>query len=885
MNWLTQLFARRRAYDEVEHEIQTHLQEKIDEMVEGGMPMAEATAAARRQFGNVASTEERSREVWRWTWLEDLGMDIRHGLRVLRQNPGFSFAAVTVLALGIGANTALFSVVNGVLLRPLPYPHPEQLVTLRESKPNFATGSISYPNFLDWQKNNRTFESMAVLRTGRSAALTGRGQAEQVNLTFVSAGFFEQLGVNPVLGRTFEADEDRHGGAPAVMVTAGFWKRKLGATPDVLGTSLILDGVEHTIVGVVPENFDLLGTLRTNEIYAPIAQWANPYLSDRGAGLGVGGIGRLKAGVSIEQARADMERVTRDLAQAYPDTDQGIGATLIPFRQRMLGSVQPVLGVLFGAVGFVLLIACVNVANLLLARSNARAHEFAIRAALGAGQKRIIRQLLTESILIAAIGGGSGVVLAALGTHAALRLLPVTLPRASEVGVDGRALIFAAAISLLAGICFGLAPALRTARHDLQEFVKEGGRGKTGARHGAQSALVAAEIALTLVLLVGAGLMLRTLGALWNVNPGFDASKVLTLGLSLPPAMAHAKPDAIRARFREVQTAFQSAPGVEAVSITSGAIPLSADDEWLFWIDGQPTPATRNEMKWALNYVVGADYLKVMGIPLQRGRFFNSQDDERGARVVVIDDVLAGKYFPGEDPLGKRLHLADYPNGTAEIVGVVGHVNQWGLDSDGQEELRAQLYVPFPQLSDETMAQSSTGVGVLVRTENAASAMESIRRANGRMSSEQVVFDAQTMNEIIADSLAERRFTMILFGVFAALALLLSSLGIYGVVSYLTAQRTQEIGVRVALGAQRADVLRMILGKGIKMTALGVLIGLVAALGLTRLMSKLLFGVSPSDPVTFIAVALLLALVALAACYFPARRAARLDPMAALRYE
>src|SRR6202789_3832011 len=351
---------------------------RSDEMVEGGMPMAEATAAARRQFGNVASTEERSREVWRWIWLEDLGMDIRHGLRVLRQNPGFSFAAVTVLALGIGANTALFSVVNGVLLRPLPYPHPEQLVTLRESKPNFATGSISYPNFLDWQKNNRTFESMAVLRPGRSAALTGRGEAEQVNLTFVSAGFFEQLGVNPVLGRTFEADEDRGGGAPAVRVTAGFWKRKLGATPDVLGKSLILDGVEHTIVGVVPENFDLLGTLRTNEIYAPIAHWANPYLSDRGAGLGVGGIGRLKAGVSIEQARADMERVTRDLAQAYPDTDQGIGATLIPFRQRMLGSVQPVLGVLFGAVGFVLLIACVNVANLLLARSNARAHEFGL---------------------------------------------------------------------------------------------------------------------------------------------------------------------------------------------------------------------------------------------------------------------------------------------------------------------------------------------------------------------------------------------------------------------------------------------------------------------------------------------------------------------------
>jgi len=813
--------------------------------------------------------------------MHNLIQDLRYALRMLAKNPGFTAVAVLTLALGIGANTALFSIVNGVLLNPLPYPHPEQLVELRESKPNFATGSISYPNFLDWQKDNRTFASMALVRGNRSYILTGLGEAEQVDAVLVSTGFFEQLGVNPILGRTFAPGEDRIGAAPTVMITGGFWKRKFGAAPDVLGKILTLDGKGYTIIGVIPATFDLLGSLRTREVYAPIGQWNNPLLNNRAAGLGIGAIGRLKPGITIEQARADMERVTQNLAAAYPETDKGIGAALIPLRKWLLGSVEPFLLVLFGAVGFVLLIACVNVANLLLARSTGRAHEFAIRAALGAGQGRIVRQLLTESTLLAAIGGGLGVLLAAGGTRAALGMLPTTLPRAAEIVVDGRVLLFAGAISLLAGICFGLVPALKTRKPDVHEALKEGGRGGSGTRHRAQSVLVAAEMALALVLLIGAGLMIRTLAALWNVNPGFEANKVLTFGFSLPPSMTSASPEAIRSALREVHDKFQSAPGVQAVAFSWGAAPLQGDDEWLFWIDGQPKPASENDMNWAIDYVVDYDYLRIMGIPLKSGRFFTPQDDEHAPRVAVVDEVLANQFFAGQNAIGKRLHL-NSTGEIVEIVGVVGHVKQWGLDTDDKEALRAQMYTPFMQLPDKAMG---TGAGVVVRSDQPAMVFESIRQANNQMSGEQVVFGAQTMDEVIASSLAQRRFSMILFGVFAGLALVLASIGIYGVVSYLAGRRTHEIGVRMALGAQGKDVLRLVLGGGAKMAAVGVGAGLIVSIGLTRLMANLLYGVSATDPLTFVGVAAILLFVALAACYVPARRAARVDPIVALRYE
>ena len=880
MNWLSRLFGRRKREKELDEEVRSHLEMAAQERMERGDTAKEAEHAARREFGNIGLVQEVTHDAWGWGFLDRLAQDVRFGMRMLAKSPGFTTVAILTLALGIGANTALFSIVNGVLLNPLPYPEPEQLVELRESKPNFATGSISYPNFLDWQKDNRTFASMAILRGNRSFILTGLGEAEQVDAVFVSTGFFEQLGVNPVLGRAFAPGEDRIGAAPTVMITGGFWKRKFGSAQDVLGKSLTLDGKDYTIIGVIPATFDLLGSLRTREVYVPIGQWNNPLLMNRAAGLGIGGIGRLKPGITVQQARADMERVTQNLAAAYPEADKGIGAAVIPLRKWLLGSVEPFLLVLFGAVGFVLLIACVNVANLLLVRSTGRAQEFAIRAALGAGQGRIVRQLLTESTLLAAIGGGLGVLLAAAGTRAALGVLPTTLPRATDVVVDGRVLLFAGAISLLAGICFGLVPALKTRKPDVHETLKEGGREGSGTRHRAQGALVAAEMALALVLLIGAGLMLRTLAALWNVNPGFEANKVMTFGFSLPPSMTNASPEAIRAALREVHDKFQSAPGVQGVAFSWGAAPLQGDDEWQFWIDGQPKPASENDMNWAIDYVVDYDYLKIMGISLKSGRFFTAQDDEHAARVAVVDEVLANQFFAGQNAIGKRLHLN---NGEiVEIIGVVGHVKQWGLDTDDKETLRAQLYTPFMQLPAEGIGG---GAGVVVRSDQPAKVFESIRQANNQMSSDQVVSGAQTMSEVIASSLAERQFSMILFGIFAALALLLASIGIYGVVSYLAGQRTHEIGVRMAMGARPRDVLRLVLGQGLKMAFLGVAVGIPAALALTRLMANLLFGVSATDPITFAGVGIILTFVALLACFVPARRATRVDPIVALRYE
>jgi len=881
-----------RRGDDINAEIASHLEMAKRDLMDRGESADQAQHSTRREFGNVGLVQNVTRQQWGWVWLEELLQDLRYGARTLRKNPGFTAIAVLTLALGIGANTSLFSVVNGVLLNPLPYLHPEQLVTLHESKPNFENGSISYPNFRDWQKDNHTFSAMAVAR-GTSFTLTGRGEAEQVRARYISSDFFSVLGVTPVVGRTFAPGEDEIGGAPIALISAGLWKRKFGSSSDVLGKTLTLDGKDYTIVGVTSAMFDLfLRSARVTEVYVPIGQWGIPLLPQRGAGLGIHGVGRLKAGVTFEQARADMDSVSRNLAAAYPDADNGISASLIPLRKDMLGNVQPILLVLLGAVGFVLLIACVNVANLLLARSTGRAREFAIRAALGAGQGRLIRQLLTESILLALAGGGIGLFLAQWATQAALAVLPSELPRAAEIRLDAHVLIFTMGVSLLAGIFFGLAPALKTSQPRLHETLKEGGRGSSGTRHRAQAVLVVSEMAMALVLLIGAGLMIRSLAALWNVNPGFRPNNVLTFGLAFPPYMITATPDAIRAYVRDLDSKLAATPGVQGVSQSWGAVPMGNEDDQIFWIDGEPKPTNENDMKWTLDYIVQPDYLKVMGIPLLRGRFFTMHDDEHAPSVAVVDDIFARKYFGNEDPLGKRINLNSINLTSAgtkfEIVGVVGHVNQWGLDSDDTQPLRAELYLPCPQMPDKYIATVPGGGGtfVLVRGDGTVpSLLNSLRRTSQQMNSEQVIYSPQTMDDIIANTLAARRFSMILLGVFAGLALLLSSVGIYGVISYLVGQRTHEIGIRVALGARRMDVLRLILSHGMKMAIVGVVLGLAVSLGLTHVMVSMLYGVSPRDPLTFIGVALVLTLVALAACYIPARRAMRVDPIVALRYE
>ncbi len=870
---------------DLEEEVRSHLEMATRDRMDRGDTSEQAEPVVRREFGNVELVKETAREMWGGASLDRLLQDLRFGMRMILKSPGFTAVAVLTLALGIGANAALFSVVNGVLLNPLPYPNPDELVTLHESKPNFDAGSISYPNFRDWRRNNQTFAMMGIARA-YSFNLTGLGEAEQVQAEFVSSDLLPLLGVKPVLGRMFAAGEDEIGAGPTVMISEGFWKRKLSGAPDVLEKSLTLDGRSYPIVGVVPASFELrVGSFRARELYVPVGQWTNPLLPERDSGLGVHGIGRLKSGVTLQQARADMERVTRDLTAAYPEANKGIGATLIPLKEQMVGDVRGLLLALLAAVGFVLLIACVNVANLLLARSLARTREFALRAALGAGRGRILGQLLTESTLLSLAGGGLGLLLAAWGTKAALLRLPQGLPRASEIGLDARVLFFTLCASLLCGILFGLAPALKISRSNLHDTLKEGGRGASGTRNRAQGAFVVAEMAMALVLLIAAGLMIRSLNKVWSVNPGFEAHNVLSFGISLPPSMNKANAETIRAALRETQGKIASTQGVKAASLSWAATPLGSDDEDLFWLEGQPKPGSENDMSWSLSYVVQEDYLRVMGIPLERGRFFTALDNERAPHVVVVDDVFAKKFFGDQDPVGRHLILAN-KGGVAEIVGIVGHVKQWGLDSDDKQSLRAQLYFPYMQLPDAAMRLSSSGTGVLVKFDgNAPGIAAAIRTSLQQISSEQVMYGMQTMKEMISNSLAARQVSMIVFGVFAALALGLASVGIYGVIAYLVGQRTHEIGVRMALGARRLDVLGMVLREGIKLALLGVAIGVIAGLGLMRLLANLLFGVSPSDPATFAFVAILLTSVAVAACYVPARRATKVDPIVALRYD
>lgn len=876
---------RQKREQELDEELQSHLEMAARDRMDRGEAPERAVRAARREFGNVGLVREVTAEMWGWASVERLVQDVRYGLRVLIKSPGFTAVAILTLALGIGANTAIFSVVNGVLFNPLPYPHPEQLVAIHESKPNFMDGAISYPNFLDWQKENNSFSAMAVSRN-YGYNLTGRGEAEQVRARLITSDLLGILGVHPLLGRDFALGEDRIGAAPIAMISEGLWRRKFNGSPDAIGQSLTLDGRAYTLVGIVPANFNLSwGTFRNIDVFVPLGQWDNPLLPKRGAGLGIHGIGRLKPGVSIEQARADLARVSNALAGIYPDTNTGIGASMFPLKQEIVKQARPVLLVLLAAVALVLLIACGNVANLLLARSMTRSREFAIRSALGAGQARLLRQLLTESLLVSVIGGGLGLLLAAWGTQAGLRQLPAGLPRSSEVGVDGRVLLFTMVISLGCGLLFGLAPALRTARLNLQDTLKEAGRGRSGTRTRAQGFFVATETGLALVLMISAGLMIRSLNALWNVNPGFNSHDVLTLSVAPPPAMRDASASAIRQALRTIDREVKTVPGVQGVSLSWGAMPFTGDDEDLFWLDGEPKPATDNDKKWTLSYVVEEDYLKLMGIPLERGRFFTVQDDENSPHVAVVDDVFAKKYFGDADPIGKSIVLEN-KGGRAQIVGVVGHVKQWGLDTDDTQELRAQLYVPYMQLPDAAMKLSWNGTGMLVRYDSRSTGIaEAIHAAILRVSSENVMAQAQTMDEIISQSLSARRFSMILLGVFAAGALLLASIGIYGVVSYVVGQRTQEIGIRLALGANRIEVMRLVLGDGMKMTLAGVAAGFVAGLALTRLMAGLLYGVSATDPLTFVSVAALLPLVAAAACYLPARRAMRVDPVIALRYE
>jgi putative ABC transport system permease protein len=807
--------------------------------------------------------------------------DVRYAARVLRKSPGFTAVAVIAVALGVGANTAIFSVVNAVLLKPLPYRDPGQLVLILHNYPKLdlkaPTSAAGYAYYRD---HNQSFSDVAAFSPS-SLNLTGEGEPERLSVMQVTANLFPMLGSQPEQGRTFSADENQAGKEKVAVLSDAFWRRRFAGLP-VMGKTVTLNGEPYTIVGVMPPQFQLGREFsgQSPDLWTPITfrpEQLDPNSSMTVEYLNV--LARLRPGVEIKQAQAEMDSMAADLRHQYmPDMDaSNWGLLLSPFDEFVVGKIRTALWVLLGAVLFVLLIACANVANLMLARAAVRQKEIAVRTALGASRWRVVRQLLTESLLLSLVGGGIGLLLAMWGVDLLLKLNDNRLPRANEIGLDARVLLFTLGVSLLTGVVFGLAPAFQTSGVNLHDTLKEGGRsGRGGVRRGVRNALVIAEVSFAVVLLVGAGLLMRSFVVLEQVNPGFQPRGLLAMQVSLPPNK-YADKSARAAFDRQVLEEVRSLAGVKQAATTT-TLPMSGwNQSGSFDIEGRPN-APGQDSPHGSRWMASDDYFQTMQIPLLRGRYFDAHDTGEAPGVVIIDDALARKYWPGEDPLGKRITFegTEQQPRWREVVGIVGHVKNEGLEG----ESRAQYYVPYAQRAD------SPNLFLVVRTDgDPASLAPAVRGAIAGVDKDLPVFRVMTVERVVSDSLAQRRFSMTLFGIFAGLALLLAVVGLYGVMSYTVAQRTHEIGIRVALGAQGRDVLRMVVGQGMLLVGGGVLLGLGGALALTRVMSSLLYGVSATDPLTYAGIALLLAAVALLASYVPARRAMKVDPMVALRYE
>jgi putative ABC transport system permease protein len=810
--------------------------------------------------------------------VQTLLQDLRYAFRLLAKSPSFTLIAVLTLALGIGANTAIFSVVNAVLLRPLGFRDPAKLVLVAE-KSKYPTISTSYENYQDWRDQSHSFESLEATR-GTAMTLSGSGEPENLNVRMATAKLFPLLGVDARLGRTFSADEDRAGGTPVAVLTYGLWQRRFGGSPDVLGKPITLDAQPYTVIGVLPAGFELL---QPADVFLPFHPWAHTLPDDRNWHPGIIVIGRLKAGASLEQARTEMVGITKRLEEQYPIYNTGTSADVVALQEQMVQNVRPALILLLGAVSFVLLIACANVANLLLARAASRGREVAIRTSMGASRGRVVRQLLTESVLLSLAGGILGLLIAWASLGPLLKLSAGTVPNVFDVTLDPAVLAFTLGISVITGLIFGIAPAMRTTKRDLRGTLNEGSRGSTAGpgHHRLRGSLISMEIALALLLLVGAGLLLRSFSRLQEIPPGFQPDHLFVADLPISQS-AYAKPEQRFQFFDRVVDRARTLPGVRSAAAAS-FLPVSGGGGLLhFNIAGRP-PKSPNDYIAAGYRTVTPNYFETLGIPLLQGRLFIPHDNERSPAVVIINSTMAHTYFPNENPLGHRIQVGATPDPdptvpNMEIVGVVGDVLQ-GLGVDP----KAEMYLPYRQ-ADGVLPVFQ--LSIVMRTSgDPLQQSAALRSALSEIDPNQPLVKVRTMEDNIASTVAQPRFRTWLIGIFAALAVMLAAVGIYGVMSYSVTQRTNEIGIRVTLGAQPNDVFRTVVGEGLRFALIGICIGIVAGLLLTRLLQSFLYGISAADPLTFVGVTVLLLAVALAASFFPARRATRVDPIIALRYE
>lgn len=876
---------------EIVEELAQHLDDCYLEALESGATKEEAYSAALLELTESDLLAQGLRRVERQVELEpvvpgsrrgmnmlgDFWQDLRYGLRMMVKNPGFTVVAVIALALGIGANSAIFSVVNTILLRPLPYKEPDRLVMVWEdaSKHGYPRDTPAAANYLDWREQNQVFDSMAAI-ADQSFNLTGTGEPERINGRRVSSSLFPLLGVEPQLGRAFTAEEDQPGANRVVVMSHSLWQRRFGSDRNIIDKPLMLNGESYRVIGVMPQHFQFPS--RDVELWVPIAFTQQEAASRGRHYLQV--IARLKPGVSLEQAQAEMSAIAARLQQQYPDQNTDLGAAVIPLHEHVAGKIKPALLVLLGAVGFVLLIACANVANLLLARAAVRQKEIAVRVALGASRLRLIRQFLTESILLAMLGGVIGLLLSLWGVHLLKSFIPENISQAGAITIDARVLIFTLLVTLLTGLVFGLAPATQASNFNLNETLKEGGRDSAQGSRGnrIRSLLVIAEVAVSLILLIGAGLLINSFLRLRTVDPGFRSNNLLTMSIVLPQTKY---PDQAQrsAFYTELVRRIETLPGVKSAAVTNWIPLVSQGDSIGFSVEGRPDPVG-SKRPTVVTRVIHPHYFRTMGIQFLEGREFGDQDRVDSPAVAIISETMARRFWPGEDPTGKRItpgqSSSTDPDDWITIVGVVKDVRQFELVA----EPKPQMYLSYVQ------AGFFAPRHLVVSTEvEPLSLAATVRKTVWDIDKDQPVSNISTMEEVLSESVARQRFSMLLLAIFAGVALVLAAVGIYGVMSYSIAQRTHEIGIRMALGAQKSDVLKLAVGAGLKLVLIGVAIGLVAAFILTRVMASLLFGISATDPATFITISLVLISVALLASYIPARRATKVDPMVALRYE